>query len=86
MALSTLARLLRLNHKVFGVAGTKDKRGVTVQAVSAHRVDPARLAGLNPRLRGMRVGNFQMCDKGLWLGDLRGNRWGLVWCVRWVGG
>lgn len=126
VAISTLARLLRVNHKIFGVAGTKDKRGVTVQvrarrprvlrgsaagcavavlqarerswmeacessvaetrqpllcaaaaggqAVTVHRVDPARLAALNPRLRSMRVGNFSFCDGGLWLGDLSGNR------------
>ena len=34
-ALATLAQMLRLHHKVFAVAGTKDKRGVTVQMVRA---------------------------------------------------
>lgn len=42
--------------------------------VTAFKLDPARLAGLNPRLRGMRVGNFSFTDDQLRLGDLRGNR------------
>ncbi|GAB4822214.1 hypothetical protein N2152v2_009260 [Parachlorella kessleri] len=61
VALSTLSRLLHLNQKVFGVAGTKDK-----------------LAALNSRLRGMRLGNFCFCPKGLWLGDLQGNRFEII--------
>lgn len=32
-ALATLAKMLRANHKLFAVAGTKDKRGVTAQQV-----------------------------------------------------
>jgi tRNA(Glu) U13 pseudouridine synthase TruD len=34
-AISVLLKLLRVNHKLFTVAGTKDKRGVTVQQVCA---------------------------------------------------
>ena len=70
--------MLHVGHKLFSVAGTKDKRGVTVQQVTAFKLDPARLAGLNPRLRGMRVGNFGFTDEQLRLGDLRGNRFQLV--------
>lgn len=36
-ALGHLSRLLRCNIKDLGVAGTKDKRGVTVQRVSLRR-------------------------------------------------
>ena len=36
-ALAYLARTLHVNVKDFGVAGTKDKRGVTVQRVSLRR-------------------------------------------------
>lgn len=36
-ALGHLSRLLRCNVKDFSVAGTKDKRGVTVQRVSLRR-------------------------------------------------
>ena len=42
--------------------------------VTAFRLDPVRLAALNPRLWGMRVGNFEFADDQLRLGDLQGNR------------
>ena len=42
--------------------------------VTAFKVDPGRLAGLNRRLRGMRLGNFEFAADQLHLGDLRGNR------------
>jgi tRNA pseudouridine13 synthase len=77
-ALGTLARALHCGPKVFAVAGTKDKRGVTVQRVTAFRVAPSRLAGLNARLRGMRVGNFAFAEQQLGLGDLSGNRFDIV--------
>ena len=35
---------------------------------------PDRLAGLNTRLRGMRLGNFEFVSEGLWLGAAKGNR------------
>ncbi|KAL4444565.1 hypothetical protein ABPG77_002382 [Micractinium sp. CCAP 211/92] len=77
-ALSSLCKLLRVSHKMFAVAGTKDKRGVTAQQVTAFKLDPARLAALNPRLRGMRVGNYEFAADQLRLGDLQGNRFELV--------
>lgn len=97
-----LAKLLRVHTKLFSVAGTKDKRGVTVQQVcapachercptptfkmmcsapaqvTAFKLNPSRLAGLNPRLRGIRVGNFEFVPAQLRLGDLQGNRCALV--------
>lgn len=45
-----------------------------LQQVTAYKVDPARLAALNARLRGMRLGNFEFVGDQLRLGDLRGNR------------
>jgi hypothetical protein len=41
--------MLHQRHNVCGFAGTKDKRGVTSQFVTLFKVEPARLAGLNPR-------------------------------------
>ena len=73
-ALGYLAKLLHVNHKLLGVAGTKDKRGVTVQQVTAFRIDPGRIAALNSQLRGVRVGNFEFVEDQLRLGDLQGNR------------
>ncbi len=44
------------------------------EQVTAFKLDPARLAALNPRLRNMRVGNFEFAEDQLRLGDLQGNR------------
>jgi tRNA(Glu) U13 pseudouridine synthase TruD len=41
--------MLRLHSQAFGFAGTKDRRGVTTQYVTLFKVDPGKLAGLNPR-------------------------------------
>lgn len=79
VAVASIANTLKLNHKVFQMAGTKDKRGVTVQAVTAFRVTPARLAGLNKsNNKSIRVGNFEFVDEQLRLGDLKGNRFDIL--------
>ncbi len=41
--------MLHLRPHAFGFAGTKDKRGVTSQYVTLLKVEPGRLAALNPR-------------------------------------
>jgi tRNA pseudouridine13 synthase len=48
-ALGVVARMLHAQPRGFGFAGTKDKRGVTTQWVTAFKVAPAKLAALNPR-------------------------------------
>ncbi|KAG2486127.1 hypothetical protein HYH03_015221 [Edaphochlamys debaryana] len=79
VALSTVAKLAGIpNGGCFGFAGTKDKRGVTCQWVTAFKVFPARLAALNARLRGMRLGAFGFVDSGLKLGCLGGNEFELL--------
>lgn len=50
------------------------RHAAPLQQVTAYKVDPARLAALNARLRGMRLGNFEFVGDQLRLGDLRGNR------------
>lgn len=62
----------------FHAAGTKDKRAKTSQLVSVYRTEAERLANLNSRLRGIRLGNFFYRDEDLALGDLSGNRFGIV--------
>ena len=63
-ALSQLSRFLRCKPSVFGFAGTKDKRAVTVQQVTAHRLAPGRLAGLNKALPpGLKLGDFRPSAK-----------------------
>ncbi|GLC42432.1 hypothetical protein PLESTM_001332600 [Pleodorina starrii] len=79
VALSTVSRLLGVpGGNCFGFAGTKDKRGVTCQFVTGFKVSPARLARLNPRLRGIRLGSFGFGDEGLRLGCLAGNEFHLL--------
>jgi tRNA pseudouridine13 synthase len=71
--ISFLARQMKANAKIFQFAGTKDRRGVTVQRASAHRVEAERLAGQNRMLRNACVGDFVYQKHGLELGDLKGN-------------
>lgn len=71
--LSFISRTLRLNPKAFQFAGTKDRRGVTVQRACVHRVQADRLAKMNSSLRNARVGDFEYRQEGLELGDLNGN-------------
>ncbi|KAK2076832.1 hypothetical protein QBZ16_005058 [Prototheca wickerhamii] len=80
-ALAALARRLGVTGRVFGFAGTKDKRGCTTQEVTAFRVDPARLRGACARLLSggsVRLGDYRFCDDQLRLGRLGGNRFSLV--------
>eukprot|EP00026_Physarum_polycephalum_P003191 Phypoly_transcript_03201.p1 GENE.Phypoly_transcript_03201~~Phypoly_transcript_03201.p1 ORF type:complete len:782 (+),score=166.52 Phypoly_transcript_03201:136-2481(+) len=77
-ALVVLAQLLKTTTKAFSFAGTKDRRGITVQRATAFRVSPDRLAAINPKLFRMKVGNFEYVEKHLRLGDLLGNRFQIV--------
>ncbi|KAK9809841.1 hypothetical protein WJX72_000220 [[Myrmecia] bisecta] len=72
-ALTVLARYLHCGTRNFAVAGTKDKRAVTVQQVTVQKVTAARLCALNDRLRGICLGDFEYVEKPLWLGGSAGN-------------
>ncbi|KAI5368077.1 Putative pseudouridine synthase, TruD, pseudouridine synthase, catalytic domain superfamily [Septoria linicola] len=70
-----IASQLKMNMKHFGFAGTKDRRGVTVQRVSAHRVLRGRLESLNKQAKGWRVGGpWEYKNDGLTLGMSNGNQ------------
>ncbi|KAI1316682.1 multisubstrate pseudouridine synthase 7 [Mortierella claussenii] len=73
-AINFLTSSLRVPGKVFSFAGTKDRRGITSQWVTAHKIKAERLLALNKSLRNMRLGNFTYVSRGLKLGDLHGNR------------
>ncbi|KCV68458.1 hypothetical protein H696_04752 [Fonticula alba] len=73
-----LQKMLRTGNNVFSIAGTKDKRGVTVQRVRASMITATRLAGLSRELRGVKFGNFSYVSGPLSLGDLKGNRFTLA--------
>lgn len=69
-----IASRLKMHMKHFGFAGTKDRRGVTVQRVSIHRVRRERLEGLNELARGWRLGGpWEYKNEGLDLGMSKGN-------------
>lgn len=71
--ISYIARQLRMNPKSFQFAGTKDRRGVTVQRACVHRVYAERLAGISKSLRNATLGDYEYRKHGLELGDLVGN-------------
>ncbi|KAI8323175.1 tRNA pseudouridine synthase D [Martensiomyces pterosporus] len=73
-----IARSLKIKPRLLGVAGTKDKRGITVQRCSAYRVDHTRLMWASKKLQGARLGNFSYGDRELRLGDLGGNQFRVV--------
>lgn len=95
-ALGHLARTLHVNIKDLSVAGTKDKRGVTVQRVSLKRngktvEDIWRLANgrRTPKEavtqrgeRGVRIADFNYRKSSLELGLLKGNAF--IITLRWV--
>ncbi|GAO50566.1 hypothetical protein G7K_4690-t1 [Saitoella complicata NRRL Y-17804] len=70
---SILAKLLKISNKSIGFAGTKDRRGCTVQRFSIHRIKHERLQNLNKSLYGFKIGNFSYSPHQLALGQLKGN-------------
>eukprot|EP01018_Ginkgo_biloba_P022079 Gb_26326 [translate_table: standard] len=72
--LMVIGRMLGVQPRSFGIAGTKDKRAVTTQQVTVFKQHASRLAALNKRLYGIKVGNFCYVKEGLVLGQLSGNR------------
>ncbi|GAM82241.1 hypothetical protein ANO11243_002200 [Dothideomycetidae sp. 11243] len=73
-----LASQMKMHTKNFQFAGTKDRRGVTVQRVSAFRTTKERLQGLNARLRQASLSGFKYEKDRLQLGDLSGNEFTIV--------
>ncbi|KAK9458736.1 pseudouridine synthase [Lipomyces oligophaga] len=68
-----IAKFLRRNPKSVTVAGTKDRRGVTVQRCCVQSVPLERLVHLNRVLSGTLLSDFKYHDEMLKLGDLSGN-------------
>jgi tRNA pseudouridine13 synthase len=68
-----MATQLKTKVSNFQFAGTKDRRGVTVQKVSICRVKKEQILGLTKFARGWRVGGFEYKKHGLELGELNGN-------------
>ncbi|KAL8720585.1 MAG: hypothetical protein Q9225_002574 [Loekoesia sp. 1 TL-2023] len=77
-AVAHLARVLKLRPQLFQFAGTKDRRGVTVQRASVYRVQASRLHDAGKTLRQSKIGDFEYHPQGLQLGDLMGNEFVLT--------
>lgn len=70
---SLLTRFLKTQPKLVRFAGTKDRRGVTVQRMCLSKYKVERVNALNKTLRGVKLGGFSYEDTSLKLGDLLGN-------------
>ncbi|KAF3309709.1 hypothetical protein TWF173_010689 [Orbilia oligospora] len=71
--LNLLGKFLRTSPKSFSFAGTKDRRAVTVQRVSVHKLKADKIEAINKKLKGLKAGDFEYKNYGLDLGDLTGN-------------
>jgi tRNA pseudouridine13 synthase len=68
-----LASSLKVHVRNFQFAGTKDRRGVTVQRVSACRVRAEQIANIAKQTRGAKIGGLKYEKTPLALGQLQGN-------------
>ncbi|GAY44694.1 hypothetical protein CUMW_083820 [Citrus unshiu] len=73
-ALGLISKMLGILPRSFGFAGTKDKRSVSTQRITVFKQRASKLAALNKRLIGIRLGDFCYVKEGLLLGQLLGNR------------
>ncbi|KAG8528894.1 uncharacterized protein KY384_006583 [Bacidia gigantensis] len=72
-SLSFLIKQLGIGTRHLQFAGTKDRRGVTVQRASVYRVALKDLIKAGKTLRSAFVGDFEYRSQGLQLGHLAGN-------------
>ena len=81
-AISNIAKCMRKQPKQFSVAGIKDKRGITTQAVSLWRVtaEQLRRVVLHPDFdgRAIKISDMSYKPNRLQIGDLSGNRFDVV--------
>ena len=71
-AIKEIARSLRVSHKRFGFAGTKDRRAVTRQRVAVWKVEPEALKRV--KIKDLKLYDFKRSDERVSLGDAAGNR------------
>ncbi|XP_062611558.1 pseudouridylate synthase 7 homolog [Saccostrea cucullata] len=77
-AINKMTKLFHINKNMFQFAGTKDKRAITSQEMTAYRVRAEKLVGGNRSFHKMALGNFRYVDQPLKLGQLGGNRFTIV--------
>ncbi|KFY37287.1 hypothetical protein V494_04829 [Pseudogymnoascus sp. VKM F-4513 (FW-928)] len=71
--ISFISSRLGMKPRSFAFAGTKDRRGVTVQRVSVFRKNAEQIVHLNRDMWGSKIGDFTYEKHALELGDLTGN-------------
>ncbi|HIJ99469.1 TPA: tRNA pseudouridine(13) synthase TruD [archaeon] len=69
--LKRVARRIGISRKRFSVSGTKDKRAISSQKVSAWNISPQNL--LNVRIKDCELGDFSYSTERIELGDHWGN-------------
>lgn len=74
-AIEIISHYLHVKPKEFGFAGTKDKRGISSQFVTARLMTPEKLAGFNGiHLKSkIKISNIEPAIEMLKLGSLNGN-------------
>ena len=78
-AIASLAQNTHTSNKTYAFAGTKDRRALTTQRVSAFKVSAEKvLSSCDFKRYGFTVGNFSYHHDGLRLGDLSGNRFDII--------
>lgn len=71
-AIKAMAKKLHLSPSRFGIAGTKDKRALTRQRISAWEISTEQLEKI--KIRDIRLYGLEPSDKKLQLGDSAGNK------------
>ncbi len=71
-AIKQISSVLGVSQNRFGFAGTKDKKAVTTQRVSAWKVPIEKLQSL--RIKDIELSDFSYSDVRINLGNLKGNR------------
>ncbi|KAI1640920.1 pseudouridine synthase [Biscogniauxia mediterranea] len=77
-ALTHMARCLKVPPNVFGTAGTKDRRAVTVQRVSIKGRNPQSLIFLNNKIPSIKIGDFNYEQQPIHLNSHNGNEFVVV--------
>jgi tRNA pseudouridine13 synthase len=75
-AIHALARKLHVSIKRFGFAGTKDRRAVTKQRVSAWKIEPEQLERV--KIKDMKLYGFEKSSERINLGESEGNRFKII--------
>ncbi|KAH8740942.1 hypothetical protein FG386_002488 [Cryptosporidium ryanae] len=80
-AINMISKCLKRNHKSFGIAGLKDRRGITTQRVSAYKVLEEHLVYATTSRnwdRNVRICDFKYEHDQINIGDLKGNLFHVV--------